>query len=114
MKIQQINNKCIAVLDMNEKINSVQDILDVMGTAQYNNCIGIAVYKESLGERFFDLKTGYAGEILQKFSNYDMKIAIIGDFSYYKSKSLHDFIFECNKGNRVFFKGKLEDGLNTF
>lgn len=113
MKIQNINNISVAILDMNEKINGVQDMLDIMGTAQYNGCIGIVVYKECLGEMFFDLKTGYAGEILQKFSNYNMKTAIIGDFSSYKSKSLRDFIFECNKGNRVFFKSSPEEGLNA-
>lgn len=32
-----------------------------------------------------------------------MKIAIVGDFSVYKSKSLKDFIYESNKGNNIFF-----------
>jgi len=32
-----------------------------------------------------------------------VKIAIIGDFSVYPSKSLKDFIYECNKGKDVFF-----------
>ncbi len=114
MKIKNINDILIAVIEKNEMINGIQDILDIMATAQYNDCTGIAVYKESLGEKFFELRTGYAGEILQKFSNYNMKIAIIGDFSVYKSKSLKDFIYESNKGNRVFFKNNLEEGLNAF
>ena len=32
-----------------------------------------------------------------------MKLAIIGDFSKYKSKSLRDFIYECNSGRDIFF-----------
>lgn len=32
-------------------------------------------------------------EVLQKFINYQTKIAIIGDFSGYTSKSLKDFIY---------------------
>ena len=63
----------------------------------------------SLHPDFFDLKTRFAGEILQKFSNYDVKLAIVGDFSKYSSKSLRDFIYESNKGKLIFFA----DNLNT-
>ena len=44
-----------------------------------------------------------AGDVLQKYINYQFKIAIVGDFSVYKSKSLKDFIYECNKGKEIFF-----------
>jgi len=49
------------------------------------------------------LTTKLAGEILQKFINYDVKLAIVGDFSVYTSKSLKAFIYECNKGKDIFF-----------
>jgi ABC-type polysaccharide/polyol phosphate transport system ATPase subunit len=32
-----------------------------------------------------------------------MKIAIVGDFSVYQSKSLKDFMYESNKGKTMFF-----------
>jgi hypothetical protein len=32
-----------------------------------------------------------------------MKIAIVGDFSIYSSKSLKDFIYESNNGRNIFF-----------
>lgn len=32
-----------------------------------------------------------------------MKLAVVGDFSVYRSKSLKDFIYEGNKGNSIFF-----------
>ncbi|ARC28011.1 DUF4180 domain-containing protein [Bacillus toyonensis] len=59
--------------------------------------------KSLISEDFFDLKTRLAGDILQKFINYKVKIAIVGDFSMYTSKSLKDFIYECNKGNNIFY-----------
>ncbi len=52
---------------------------------------------------FFNLKTGIAGEILQKFSTYDVKLAIVGDFSEFGSKSLNDFIHESNRTGRIRF-----------
>ncbi len=113
MNVEIINNNCpVAVINKDQIINGVQDILDIIASAQYNyDCTGLVAHKESLGEEFFDLKTGYAGKILQKFSNYNMKIAIIGDFSEYRSNSLHEFIYECNNGIRVFFKDSIESGL---
>lgn len=104
------NGQVICVIDKNEKITSVQDALDMMSSAYYNHdCAALIVYKESLDEAFFDLKTGIAGEILQKFSNYRLKLAIVGDFSVYGSKSLRDFIYECNKGNSVYFVSSVDE-----
>ncbi len=114
MNIKTIRNQNIVIVDKGDKITNAQDILDIMASAQYQcECIGMVLYKESLNESFFDLKTGLAGEILQKFSNYRFKLAIIGDFSHYTSKSLRDFIYECNKGNMVYFKEDLDSALSA-
>jgi len=114
MNIKTIRNKNIAIVDKVDKITNAQDILDMMASAQYQcECIGIVLYKESLNESFFDLKTGLAGEILQKFSNYSFKLGVVGDFSQYTSKSLKDFIYECNKGNLIYFKNDLDSALSA-
>ena len=106
------NNRSIGVVDKEMRITDVQTMLDLMASAHYNSeCMGVVLYKESLDESFFDLKTGFAGEILQKFANYNMKLAVIGDYSHYTSKSLRDFIYESNHGNLAFFKGSLDEAL---
>ncbi|MDM5193813.1 DUF4180 domain-containing protein [Bacillus hominis] len=85
-------------------ISDVQSALDLMATVQYEaDSKRIAINKSLISESFFDLKTRLAGDILQKFINYSVKIAIIGDFSMHNSKSLKDFIYECNKGKDIFF-----------
>ncbi|MED1405764.1 DUF4180 domain-containing protein [Bacillus mycoides] len=85
-------------------ISDVQSALDLMATVQYEaDSKRIAINKSLISESFFNLKTRLAGDILQKFINYSVKIAIIGDFSMYTSKSLKDFIYECNKGKDIFF-----------
>lgn len=108
------NNQSYVIIDKENSIDSIQDILDLMASARYLcDCSGIIIYKESLNDDFFDLKTRFAGEILQKFSNYRMRLAIIGDFSTYTSKSLRDFIRESNNGNLVFFKNDIEKALES-
>lgn len=62
-------------------------------------------------EKFFDLKTKIAGDVLQKMINYNKRIAIIGDYSHYTSKSLRDFIYESNKGNVMFFVEEKDEAI---
>jgi hypothetical protein len=92
-------------------ISEVQEMLDIMGDCGANICNRIILKEQNLHPDFFRLHTGLAGEILQKFSTYDFKLAIVGDFSKYQSKSLHDFIRESNKGNRIFFTDNSEDAI---
>lgn len=114
MNIKTIRNQNIAIIDTDTKITSTQDALDLLASANYHaDCIGIVIYKESLEESFFDLKTSLAGEILQKFTNYQMKLAIVGDYSNYSSKSLKDFIYECNKGKSVYFQSDIASALSA-
>ncbi len=64
--------------------------------------------KMPLQKNFFVLSSGLAGEVLQKFINYHVKVAIYGDYSKYTSKPLHDFIYESNKGKDFFFMNSRE------
>jgi hypothetical protein len=115
MKIltHQINEIKIAEVTSDKIIiNSTQDGLDLLGNLYYQGFDKIIVYEENITPDFFDLKNGIAGEILQKFSNYRIKLAIIGDFAKYTTKSIHDFIYECNKGKHVNFVSTLKEGLN--
>lgn len=81
-----------------------QSALDLIATARYAyGEVSLILRKEDITPEFFDLKTRIAGEVLQKFVNYNTAVAIVGDYSGYSSKSLKDFIYESNKGRSVFF-----------
>jgi len=101
--LEEGNRKIAEVISDNILISEVQDALDLMAECDYRGARRIVLRKEHITPAFFDLKAGIAGEILQKFSTYDVRLALIGDFNEYKSKALRDFIYESNKGNRVFF-----------
>lgn len=99
------NGKKIAVITGDKKIiNDVQSALDLIMTVKYESETNlIAVDKNVIIEDFFVLSKGLAGEVLQKFINYQAKIAIFGDFSKHTSKPLKDFIYESNNGKDIFF-----------
>ena len=84
-------------------MRTLQEALDLMAEANYLGATGMIAQAEHFDPLFFDLSSGLAGSILQKFSQYQMKLAIIGDFDKYPSKSLKAFIAESNRGNQIFF-----------
>ncbi|MGF6376571.1 hypothetical protein M2140_001648 [Clostridiales Family XIII bacterium PM5-7] len=93
-------------------ITDVQSALDLMATVKYEtDCRTVVINKEAICEEFFDLKTRVAGEILQKFVQYQTKIAIVGDFSVYDSHALRDFIYESNRGKQNFFVASEEEAV---
>ncbi len=107
------NGKAVAVVESGETlITDVQSALDLMATVRYEaDADRIILPKAALDERFFVLSSGLAGEILQKFVNYQVKLAIVGDYSHYTSKPLRDFIYESNSGNHVFFVSEEAEAL---
>ena len=92
-------------------ISTEQDALDILANSYYLGAEALVLKAEQLDSAFFELKTGLAGAILQKFSNYRMKLAIIGDFSAANSKSLQDFIYESNKTRLINFVVSREEAF---
>lgn len=114
MEIKIIESKNISFAEIISEtivISTVQDALDLMANCRYQGSEHIIIQKEHITEEFFDLKSGIAGEILQKFSNYRCHLAIIGDFSNIQSKSLRDFIYESNKTGRICFVANIDDAF---
>jgi hypothetical protein len=103
--------KIAEILPGSDLIASPDDILDFMAEARLNDSDRMIIHVRSLHPDFFDLKTRVAGEILQKFSNYRMRLAIVGDFSSFKSKSLSDFIRESNRTGTIIFVGTIDEAL---
>lgn len=90
-------------------VNTPEEALQLIVDLYYQEDISkIIIHERNMIPAFFDLKTGVAGEILQKFSNYKAQLVIIGEFSKFPGKSLKDFIYESNKGKLINFLDSLE------
>lgn len=107
-------NNFVVYIDSEEiLVRDTQSALDLMMTVNYEtNCRRFIIDKKNICEEFFRLSSGLAGDILQKFINYHIKIGIVGDFLQYTSKPLHDFIYECNNGNDIFFVDSMEQAVS--
>ncbi len=111
LEIIEIQNTKIAKPSGDTLINTVQDATDLMGNANYLGARSIIMEECNLSPQFFNLKTGIAGELLQKYSNYKMKLVIIGEFEKYNSNALNAFIIECNRGNSIFFVSDYDSAI---
>jgi len=115
MELEIINVKGIKIAVVKADmvvIHETQDALDIMGEATYHGTYKIIIQENHLIDKFFDLKSGLAGDILQKFSTYRVQLAIVGDFSNHQSRSLRDFIFESNKYGHVNFVGSMDEAMD--
>jgi len=92
-------------------LGNVSSSLQMIAAARCQGAEWIAVPKERLGDEFFLLRNGIAGEVLQKLVIYQLRIAIVGDIATLSaaSKALHDFVVECNRGTNVWFVRDLEE-----
>jgi hypothetical protein len=110
IEIIENNGKSIAAVTAEGiVISTLQDAVDIIGNCYYQGAEGIIMHQHNIDASFFDLKTRFAGEVLQKFSTYQMRLAIVGDFSQYTSSSLRDFILESNKAGRINFVSSIEE-----
>jgi hypothetical protein len=92
-------------------LSSEQDATDLIGNAMYLGATCVAIPVERLDGAFFDLRTGLLGSIAQKFVNYRMRLAIVGDVSAYvaKSNAFRDFVTETNRGKQLVFIPTLDE-----
>jgi len=61
--------------DLGIYLSSVSDLSDALSACMKHG--GLILTQSELAPAFFDLRTGFAGEVLQKFVNYHAKLAII-------------------------------------
>jgi len=59
----------------------------------------ILLYAANFSENFFDLKSGLAGAILQKFANYHLKVAVVIPSELIQGR-FKEYILEANRGNQ--------------
>lgn len=111
IKTHQFGQTAVAELTSDQIIiATAEDGLDLLGNLYYQGFDRIVVYEQNISPEFFDLKTKMAGDILQKFSNYRVRLAIVGTFDH-PGNSLRDFIWESNQGRLVNFIPTLADAL---
>ncbi|MFG3552956.1 DUF4180 domain-containing protein [Micromonospora sp. NPDC047557] len=86
-----------------------QDALDLIGAA-FAGAQVVAVPANRLDERFFSLGTRFAGEVMQKFVNYRLRLVVVGDISTHLdgSSALRALVHESNQAGHIWFVPDLD------
>lgn len=88
-----------------------ETVNDVLSQALSHQADLVTIPVARAGAGFFELRNGIAGEVLQKFANYRLRVAFIGDLSaeLTRSRPLRDFVRESNEGSQIWFIATLAD-----
>ena len=112
VKIHDVRGEQVAeMLSDGIVVRSSRDVLDIVGEMLSRGLKRLILNERNVSPEFFQLKTGLAGDILQKLTNYRIKIALVGQFTSSRGKSLQAFIAESNRGGEICFTDSLEAAL---
>jgi hypothetical protein len=91
-------------------LQTAEDANDFLSMAWSQRADLLAIPEERLGADFLRLSSRVAGEVFQKFVNYQLRCAIVGDITtaLNSSESLQDFVRETNKGSAIWFVADLD------
>jgi hypothetical protein len=92
-------------------VETERQATDILGEARGHDAKLVILPASRLAPAFFQLRTGLAGAIVQKFVTYQMKLAIVGAIpaEALQSTALHAFIKESNRGQDIWFIDRVED-----
>jgi hypothetical protein len=74
-----------------------------MGLSYDYDTTSFLLYASNIADDFFDLRTRFAGLVLQKFMNYQAKVAIILPLGTRTSRRFKEFTDEANRGQSMRF-----------
>lgn len=106
LRMETVGETLVAVCPSGAPVLAAEaDALAVIG-ALYGSGAELVVFDVGqLAPAFFELRTGLAGAILQKFQNYGLRVAILGDIAAKTAASpaLADFVRETTRRGEVLF-----------
>ncbi|MDG4786644.1 DUF4180 domain-containing protein [Micromonospora sp. WMMD1102] len=90
-------------------ITTERDALDLIGAAFLGAAV-VAVPASRLDPSFFSLGTRFAGEVMQKFVNYRLRLVVVGDISGHlaTSSALRALVDESNRADQIWFVPDLD------
>jgi hypothetical protein len=94
-----------------EPLRGADDALDLISAAWEAGATWVAVPAHRLHDDFFRLRTGVAGEMAQKFVNYRLGLAIVGDVSRHATagSAFQSWVHESNRGAHLWFVDDLAE-----
>jgi hypothetical protein len=101
-------HKFLIAADRGISIQSRDDIGNAVGASLGR---GLILLENDLGSDFFDLRTGLAGELIQKFVNYRTRVAIVVAIPDVHGARFSELAYEHATHPTVRFVRSLDDAM---
>ncbi|RED59398.1 DUF4180 domain-containing protein [Cohnella lupini] len=99
-QIREIESKkYIEFISATEPLSTENDALDLVALCWEHETTALMIHYTALSEDFFKLKTKLAGDMIQKFTNYGIKVAAIIPQETSQKGRFKEMATETNKGN---------------
>ncbi|QIK72517.1 DUF4180 domain-containing protein [Propioniciclava coleopterorum] len=107
--VESGGRRLLVCADDGPVIASTQDALDLIGAA-FRNAEFVVVPAHRLDASFFRLGTGFAGDVMQKFVNYRVKLVVLGDIDAHleRSDAFRGLVAESNDADHIWFLPDLD------
>jgi PadR family transcriptional regulator, regulatory protein AphA len=93
-------NPYIESLPGSDLLDSEQAALDLVAACGESNTFLLLLHAENLPDDFYNLRTGLAGNILQKFVNYHLHVAAVLTPDLANQGRFGEMVREANRGNQ--------------
>ncbi|WP_341877799.1 DUF4180 domain-containing protein [Defluviitalea saccharophila] len=99
-QIREIDHKkYIEIFSSSRPLSTENDALDLIALCGEHNTNLLMIHYDALSEDFFNLKTKAAGNMIQKFVNYQIKAVAVIPREIIQKGRLKEMALETNKGN---------------
>lgn len=100
--VEHAQNSYIETQAGDGRIEKESDALDLIGGLAEYQIHRIMLHDADLSEDFYNLRTGLAGAVLQKFAQYSVKVAAVLPREKAEEGRFGEMVLEANRRNRLF------------
>jgi hypothetical protein len=104
MQLKTFEHDGVRIVECVDSITRIEDAMDLVAACFEHDAERVLLESRVLPAAFFDLSSGFAGEFLQKFSNYRIRLAAVFPSEDGYSDRFREFLLEARRGShfRVF------------
>lgn len=88
------------------------ELNDLLGMCYTHNCNILLLDVDNLSDDFFNLRTGLAGAAMQKFANYQVKVAVLLPVNAHHNERFKELMYEMNQSNQIRFYSDRDEAEN--
>ena len=110
--LEKNNQRYLHLSNKGQVLGKKEDGLDLISLCGEHDTQGVLLEAAKLSDDFTQLRTGVAGEILQKLSNYRVRLAVVVSENQEYPSRFMEMIKELHKGDTFRLSTSLEDAKN--